>query len=192
MADQPATASTTHASRLVYPPIVHVIWGAILIVIFLLWCLIQMQTNEAWFLHSEDPSAWIPRLNFFMQFPQFWNGDLGARQSVAFLGSVCIQVIMLTTKIGMARVQLEMVKRYGGGSLSHEEIVRAARRRGWFWDVLSNLIILGNSITDFIYAGPLGFIQQVVFAVVIFLTSFYAGSHGLQHLTIGISDMKRK
>jgi len=198
MADQTTTttqrssASATHVSRLVYPPIVHVVWGAILVLIFLLGCLIQMQTNEAWFLHAEDPSSWIPRLNFFLQFPAFWNGQLPANQSVAFLGAVCIQIVMLTAKIGMARVQLEMIKRYGSGNLSHEEIVRAANRRGWFWDILCNLIILGNSITDFLYAQPLGFLQSLVFTAVIFLTSFYAGSHGVQHLTIGIADMRKK
>jgi hypothetical protein len=98
---------------------------------------------------------------------------------------------MITNKIGLASVQVTMLKRYGGGNMGHVDVVKSARWRGGLWDILSNLIILGNSITDFLYASQLGLLQALVFTAVIFLTSFYAGSHGIQNLSAGLADMRK-
>ncbi len=186
-----AQASTGHASRLVYPPIVHVVWGVILLAFFVFGCMIQVQTNEAFFLHSQDPSAWVPSFNVFAQFGLFLSGHMSSRQQVAFLGAWCIQVIMITAKIGLARVQVQVMKKYGGASAASAEVIKSAKRRGAIWDITSGLIIIGNSITDFLYASGMGFIQQVVFTLVIFLTSFYAGTHGIQNIAAGVSDMSK-
>lgn len=184
--------NSLHTSRLVYPPIVHVIWGAILVGFFIAGCMMQVQTNQAWFLKSSDPSAWIPNLNLFSQFPQFWNGQMSANQVVAFLGAWTIQVILITNKIGLAGVQAMIIRRYGGnGKTGHADVVKSGRWRGGLWDIVSGLIILGNSIIDFVYALPLGIPQGLVFTAAIFLTSFYAGTHGIQNMAAGLADMKR-
>ncbi len=185
----PAT-SAGHVSRLVYPPIVHVIWGIILLIAFILGSMLQVQTNEAWMLHAENPNMWIPNFNLFNQFPEFWNGQMDARHTVAFLFAWGVQIVMITCKIGLARVQVQVMKKYGG-NLSSAEVLKSAKRRGAFWDFLSGLIVLGNSITDFLYAAGMGFLQQLAFTVVVFLTSFYAGTHGIQHIAAGVSDMSK-
>ncbi len=141
-------------------------------------------------LHADTKTMWIPNFNLFMQFPQFWSGKMDPHMTVAFLAAWCIQIIMLTTKIGLARVQLQVIRKYGANA-SHADLLKSARRRGCAWDILSGLIILGNSITDFIYAAGMGIVQQFVFAVVLFLTTFYAGTHGLQNIAAGISDMSK-
>src|SRR5712691_3149353 len=182
--------SVSHISRLAYPPIVHVVWGLFLLVVFVFGTMLQVQTNEAWMLHSENPSMWAPNLNLFLQFPQFWNGHMDAKHTVAFLFAWGVQVIMITCKIGLARVQVAVVKKYGQ-HLSHEDIAKAARRRGWVWDVCSGLIVLGNSVTDFFYASSLGLLQQIAFTVVLFLTTFFSGTHGIQHIAVGIEDMRK-
>jgi hypothetical protein len=183
--------NSLHASRLVYPPIVHIVWGSILLLFFIAGCMIQVQTNEAWFLHSSDPSAWIPNLNLFAQFPEFWSGRMSANQVVAFLGAWCIQIVLISMKIGLASVQATMMKKYGHGNTGHVDVQKSARWRGGLWDIVSGLIVLGNSLIDFVYALPLGWLQGLVFAAAIFLTSFYAGTHGIQNISAGLTDMKR-
>jgi hypothetical protein len=187
-----SSPASVHVSRFIFPPIVHVVWGIIQLGFFVFGSMVQVQTNESFMLHGLSGSKldWVPNFNIFLQFPQFWNGKMSPHMTVAFLAAWCIQIVMLTTKIGLARVQLQVISKYGAGA-SHADLLKSAKRRGRLWDILSWLIVIGNSVTDFIYAAGMGFVQQLVFTVVIFLTTFYSGTHGIQNIAAGVSDMAK-
>ncbi len=184
-------ASVSHISRLVYPPIVHVIWGLLLIGVFVIGSMLQVQTSEAWMLNASDPGVWIPNMNLFSQFPQFWNGHMDAHHAIAFIFAWGVQVVLITCKIGTMRVQAHVMKKWGGSTSVHPEMVANAKHRGWGWDILSGLLILFNSIVDCIYAWSLGPIQAIVFMLVLFLNNFYAGTHGIQNVAGGIAEMRK-
>lgn len=187
----PAGASVSHISRLVYPPIVHIIWGIILLGVFVIGSLLQVQTSEAWMLNTNDPGGWIPNMNLFMQFPQFWSGQMDAHHAVAFIFAWGLQIVLVTCKIGTMRSQSQVMRKWGGTSQAHPEMVTNARWRGWGWDIGSLLLLLFNSIVDGLYAWSLGPLQALVFTVVLFLNNFYAGTHGIQNLAGGIAEMRK-
>lgn len=174
---------------LIFPPIVHVIFGGVLLLIWILANMMQVQTSEAWFLGTESARNLIPNMTIFTQFGDFFSGHMGtAEQITAFVFAWLIQSVLLVTKIGLARVQMHVAKRYGNAAPT-ETMIRSARRRVSIWNSLSVIIIVLNSIADFSYVSHLGIWQQIAFVAVLTIATFYFGTFGIQNITAGISKM---
>ncbi len=182
-----STAQKQDVSLLIFPPIVHTIWGMILLGGFALGMLMQVQSTEAWMLGSATHS-FVPSMSLFGQFPAFWNHQLSQPMTIAFLVAWGVELTYITIKIGTARPQAHLLRKYGPGA-SNEHVTRSAQRRQAIWSVASWLIVLFNSFTDWHYASVLGGWQQVVFIGVLFVTTFYLGTLGVQNLTAGLSRM---
>src|SRR2546423_219915 len=182
MADASAKAE---ASVFTFPPIVHLVWGVLLIAGNVFGNMMQVTSTQAWFLHED--SNWVPNLSLFGQFPAFFNGQMDPHQNVAFIASWGAQFVLMTTKIGLGYVQANTMQRYGNAAHISEHIVKAAKVRMGFWNGLSWLIILCDSILDWNFANTMGFWQQLLYVSVTFLTTFYSGTWGVQNIVAAFS-----
>jgi hypothetical protein len=192
MADTTAntgTAAKQHdISMLVFPPIVHVVWGLVLIGGFILGMMMQIQSTEAWML-GESTQSLVPDFSIFQQFPDFISRHMAPGVSVAFLVAWSVELIYITLKIGTARPRAHAMRKYGVGTVT-DAVVRSAAIRAAIWSVVSWGIFLFNAFTDWQYATSLGGWQQVAWIIVVGATTFYAGTHGIQQLSAGVSGMK--
>ncbi len=57
------------------------------------------------------------------------------------------------------------------------------------WSIVAWAVVVADSVFDWTYAGMLGFWVQVFYASVTFVTTFYCGTWGIQHLSGSLSKM---
>lgn len=174
-------------SMLIFPPIVHTVWGMVLLVGFVLGMMLQIQSTEAWML-GEKAAALTPDISVFAQFPDFFSRHLPPDVSTAFLVAWAVELTYITIKIGTARPQSHVLRRYGGGSMS-EAVLKSARIRAGVWSVLSWAILAFNAFTDWTYSTSLGGWQQLAFIVIVGCTTFFFGTLGIQNLVAGMSKI---
>jgi hypothetical protein len=195
MADTTASTSSTSRSHtdlavLTFPPIVHVIWGLMLLAGMVIGTMMQVQTTQAWVLGVS--ADWHPNFNIFSQFPQFWNGGMDAAQFVAFIVGWGSQFVLMTIKIGLARAQTHVMQRYAHGIAPSDAALRSARLRMGFWSLVSWGIVIGDSLTDWLFVSQMGFLQHLLYVLVLFLSTFYFGTWGIHNLAAGLDGMKDK
>jgi hypothetical protein len=178
----------SHVAVLLFPPWVHFIVGVILIAAWVTGNIMQIQTTQAWILHTRLDTR--PDFTIAGQVIDFFTGALDPRHVVAFIGAWGAQIILLCSKIGLERVQASMVKKYGTGTSISDRVVQSAKRRALAWSLISWAIIVANSIFDWNYAAQLGFWVQAFYTAVTFVTTFYCGTWGIQHLAGSLAGMK--
>jgi hypothetical protein len=184
----PSTSSSSSydTAILTFPPIVHVLFGIVLEIVFVVGCIMSMQTSEAWLLSFKDASL-APNLSIFNQFPMFFSGTLGEDTTIAFVFAFTVQMILLTAKIGLATVHARIGKKHGM-STPTGAMQKSARRRTIMWNWLSGISLALNALADLYYSWHLGFLQSVAFSVAMFLATFYLGTFGIQNISAGMSN----
>lgn len=190
-----STPSTTTASAddavrgiMVYPPIVHIVWGGALLVANFVGNMLQVESTQTWVLGGTP----YLRLDFgiWSQWPLFLHGGLSQYQTVAFIASWGAQFILMTSKIGTSFVAARSAQKHGTPAHKVATVVKEASIRVGFWNFLAWAIILFDSITDWTFANGLGFWQQLFFVAVTFLTTFFCGTWGVMNLVSGIGRMR--
>lgn len=185
---QNAPAKQHDVSMLVFPPIVHAVWGVVLLIGFFFGMLLQMQSTEAW-MQGEHAASLVPNLGFLAQFPDFLGGHLSPGASTSFLVAVIVEMTYVTIKLGTARPQAHIMRKYSGAGVMTDAIVQSARIRRVLWSVISWGIILFNAFTDWQYSTDLGGWQQLAFIVIVGAATFYFGTFGVQNLVAGVTKM---
>ncbi len=183
-----APAKRTEIGILAFPPLVHLIWGIVLLVGNIAGNMMQIQSTQAWFLGGK--ADWHLNLNIWSQWPQFLGGGMSPLEVVAFISSWGAQIILMTSKIGTSFVQANSAQKHGTAVHHTEGVQREARIRVNVWNIMAWLIILVDSITDWNFAGGVGFWQHLFFVSVTFLTTFYFGNWGIMNLVAGFNKMK--
>lgn len=187
MADATATTSPkADTSILVFPPLVHVVFGFMLLIVWLVGNIMSMQTSES-FLLSIQNVRMSPDLTIFAQFPQFFTGALSEDIAIAFVFAFVTQMVLLTAKIGLASVHARVNKKHGIAAT--EAMIKSARARVWTWNVLSGMALILNAVADMVYSGHLGFFQSLFFSAVMFVATFYLGTFGIQNISAGMAGM---
>jgi hypothetical protein len=173
-------------SILLFPPIVHVLFGIVLECVFLIGCIMSMQTSEAWIMSLQHASL-APDFNIFGQFPRFFTG-MGEDESIAFVFAFIVQCVLLVAKIGLATVHARVAKKLGNVAPT-AAMQKSAKRRMSAWNWLSGIALTLNAIADIVYAWHLGFLQSLAFSGVMFLATFYLGTIGIQNITAGMAGI---
>lgn len=179
------TSSTTIATGIMtYPPIVHIVWGIILLAGNIAGNMLQIQSTQAWFLGEK--LDWHLDFGIWSQWPLFLHGGMDAPHTVAFIGSWGAQFILMTSKIGTSFIQARALEKHGTSAHRVESVVKEAVVRVGVWNFLAWGIILFDSLTDWNYSNGMGFLQQTFFVAVTFLLTFYCGSWGIMNIVSGI------
>lgn len=178
--------STTQqdTSILLFPPIVHVLFGIVLVGVFLIGCIMSMQTSEAWIRGFQQASL-APDFNIFGQFPRFFTG-MPEDESIAFVFAFIVQCVLLVSKIGLATVHAYVARKHGSVAPT-VAMQKSARARMAAWNWLSRIALGLNAIADVVYAWHLGLLQAFAFSAVMFLATFYLGTFGIQNIAAGMS-----
>jgi|SRR5581483_8234169 len=173
---------------MVYPPIVHIVWGGALLVANLVGNMLQVESTQSWILGG-TPSLRLD-LSIWSQWPLFLHGGLSQYQNVAFIASWGAQFILMTSKIGTSFVAARSAQKHGTPAHRVATVVKEASIRVGFWNFLAWAIILFDSVTDWNFANGLGFLQQVFFVAVTFLMTFYCGTWGVMNLVSGFGRLR--
>ena len=184
---QQKTSPDTDTSILLFPPIVHVLFGIVLVGVFLIGCIMSMQTSEAW-IRSLQSASLAPDLNIFGQFPHFFTGEMGEDESIAFVFAFTVQCVLLVTKIGLASVHARVARKLGNVSPT-AAMQKSAKRRMSAWSWLPGIALTLNAIADIVYAWHLGVWQALAFSAVMFIATFYLGTFGIQNISAGMTGM---
>jgi hypothetical protein len=176
-------------SILLFPPIVHVLFGIVLVSVFIIGCIMSMQTSEAWIRNLQNASL-APDFNIFGQFPRFFTGGMGEDESIAFVFAFTVQCVLLVSKIGLASVHARVAKKLGGNIPQTAAMQKSAKHRMSAWNWLSGIALALNAIADIVYAWHLGVWQALAFSAVMFLATFYLGTYGIQNIAAGIDNAK--
>jgi hypothetical protein len=170
---------------LMFPPIVHVIFGIVLECVFLVGCIMSMQTSEAWIMSLQHASL-APDFNIFGQFPRFFTG-MSEDESIAFVFAFIVQCVLLVSKIGLATVHAVVASKRR--SLPQTlDMQKSAKARMSIWNWLSRIALALNAIADIVYAWHLGPLQSLAFSAVMFLATFYLGTFGIQNISAGMGQ----
>jgi hypothetical protein len=185
-----ASSSSDDAVRgiMVYPPIVHLVWGGALLVANLVGNMLQVESTQSWILGG-TPSLRLD-LSIWSQWPLFLHGGLTQYQNVAFIASWGAQFILMTSKIGTSFVAARSAQKHGTPAHKVATVVKEASIRVGFWNFLAWAIILFDSITDWNFANGLGILQQLFFVAVTFLMIFYCGTWGVMNIVSGVGRMR--
>ncbi|TMC16390.1 MAG: hypothetical protein E6J34_20125 [Chloroflexi bacterium] len=181
------SANQTDTSILLFPPIVHVLFGIVLVIVFLVGCIMSMQTSESW-IRSLQQASLAPDIAIFGQFPLFFTGKMDEDTSIAFVFAFTVQCVLLVTKIGLASVHARVAKKLGNVTPT-ALMQKSAKRRMSVWGWLSNIALALNAIADIVYAWHLGFWQAMAFSAVMFIATFYLGTFGIQNISAGMTGM---
>ncbi len=171
-----------------FPPLVHLIWGAILLLGNIAGNMMQVQSTQAWFLGGSP--NWRLDFSIWAQWPQFFSGGMNPHQIVAFIASWGAQFILMTSKLGTSFIQANATSKHATAAHHSDGVIREARIRLGVWNAIAWLIIVVDSMTDWNFASGIGFWQQAFFCSVTFLATFYFGSWGILHVTAGFNRMK--
>jgi hypothetical protein len=182
-----SSGGSTDTSILLFPPIVHVILGFVLVGVFVIGCIMSMQTSEAW-IRSLQSASLAPDFNIFGQFPRFFTGGMGEDESIAFVFAFTVQCVLLVAKIGLATVHARVARKLGNIPQT-AGMQKSAKRRMSAWNWLSGIALALNAIADVVYAWHLGFFQALAFSAVMFLATFYLGTFGIQNISAGMTNM---
>lgn len=155
-------------------PIFKVLAGGALGYFWLWGNTVQLATSEAWFEHLSGVSL-TPHLSIIMQVVDFWNG-FAAEHTIAYTWAWGIQVLLLVFSIG-----IEWPINTPAG------LVRAR----WF-KYGSVVCIILNSLADFFFSSQYGFWEQLAFAGITLMMSFFFGLLGLQLVLSGLKEIFQK
>lgn len=184
-----AGGKRTSLALFIFPPVLHIAWGIVLILANLAANMMQVQSTQAWFLY--EAASW--RLNFAIwgQFAQFWNGQMDPRHTVAFIASWGAQIVLMTIKLGTGYISSNALARNGNPAHHDEAMIKQAEMRMALWNILSWLIVIIDTLTDWGFSSGMGFWQQMFFCSITFLGTFYCGTWGIQNLVAGIGRMRK-
>jgi hypothetical protein len=189
--NNPAAASkgSTEIGIMTFPPIVHLGWGAILLVGNIAGNMMQVQSTESWFLGTGN--AW--RLNFgiWAQWGEFAQGHMSTSMMIAFIAAWGAQFILMTSKIGTGFVSSYNAQKNGTSAHNVASLIKEAQVRMGIWNFLAWAIIVFDSGTDWNFSSGVGMWQQCFFVAVTFLTTFYFGTWGIMNIVAGISGMRK-
>lgn len=184
----PTSADDAVRGIMVYPPIVHLVWGGALLVGNLVGNMLQVESTQSWILGGTPTLRFD--LSIWSQWPLFLHGGLSQYQNVAFIASWGAQFILMTSKIGTSFVAARSAQQHGTPAHRVASVVKEANLRVGFWNVLAWAIILMDSITDWNFASGLGMFQQLFFVAVAFLLTFFCGTWGVMNLVSGAGRMR--
>jgi len=189
--NNPAAASkgSTEIGIMTFPPIVHLIWGVLLLIGNIGGNMLQVQSTESWFLKT--PNAL--RLNFgiWAQWGDFAQGHLSTPMMIAFVAAWGAQFILMTSKIGTGFVTSYSAQKNGTSAHNVASLVKEAQVRMGIWNFLAWAIIVIDSGTDWNFSSGVGILQQCFFVAVTFLTTFYFGTWGIMNLVAGVNGMRK-
>ena len=188
MPEAPTPSGHPETAILIFPPLVHVIFGIVLEIVWVCASIMSMQTTEAWFLSIGNPSLKLD-LSIFAQFPGFFDGSLAPSVYAAFVFAFSIQCVLLTAKIGLASVHARIARKHDVPATA--QVLKSAKNRALVWNILSTSALILNGIADAVYSYSFGFFQSVAFCAVLFLVTFYLGTFGIQNITAGMSHMNQ-
>lgn len=135
---------------------------------------LQIQTSEAWILQLKSGIALAPHFAILGQITDFFGGTLTQSQVIADTWGWGNQFIILICSIGIE---------------FPAHTPKAQRRAAWFgWGCL--LFIILNSLADFSYSALGGFWQQLAFAGICLMMSFFFGLLSLHLMITGLSRMR--
>lgn len=135
---------------------------------------VQIQTSEAWILQLRTGISLAPHFAILLQIADFFNGNLTQTQVIADTWGWGNQFIILICSIGVEFP-------------AHTPTAR--KRASWFgWGCL--LFIILNSIADFSYSALGGFWQQLAFAGMCLMMSFFFGLLSIHLIITGLSRMR--
>ena len=185
MADN-TNASTRQAdvSVLTFPPLVHIIFGLGLEIVFVVGCVMSMQTTESWVLSLQKVSITIDA-SIFSQFPQFFTGTMDMNTSIAFVTAFATQCVLLVTKIGLPAVHAAVARQHANRIVT-EAMRKSARTRMGIWQFSSFCALAVNALSDIIYSWHLGFLQSIFFSGIMFVATFYMGTWGVHNIVAGL------
>ena len=175
---------------LMFPPLVHVMFGIGLEAVFTVGCVMSMQTTEAWILHQQSASI-APDLSIFLQFPAFFAGTLPMDAGIAFVAAFATQCVLLVTKIGLPAVHAQVARKHANRPVT-EAMRKSANARMALWNFFSFVALAVNALADIVYSWHLGFLQALFFSAVMFVATFYMGTWGIQNITAGMTNYDKE
>ncbi len=137
-----------------WPPLVYLILGVFLILLWLGGTAAQIQTSEAWIMHSDVRG--LPTLATYGQAWDFIRGRLPIVMLVPFMFAYGVQVALIVASIGV-------------------ELPKHPKWRYVLSWVVVGLLICVNSAGDFVYSSSYGFWGQLGFTVVVLFITFVVG-----------------
>lgn len=176
-----SNATTTHTTARHTSEDIHNIWplwyilGGLLVGLAWLWGnVVQIQTSEAWILHLKSGIDLIPHFAILLQIQDFWSGNLTQSQVIADTWGWGNQFIVLICSIGIE---------------FPAHTPTAKKRAAWFgWGCL--LFIILNSLADISYSALSGFWEQLAFAGMCLMMSFFFGLLAIHLIITGLSRMR--
>lgn len=135
---------------------------------------VQIQTSEAWILHLRTGIDLAPHFVILLQIQDFWNGNLTQNQVIADTWGWGNQFIVLICSIGIE---------------FPAHTANAKKRAAWFgWGCV--LFIILNSLADINYSALSGFWEQLAFAGMCLMMSFFFGLLAIHLIITGLSRMR--
>lgn len=137
-----------------WPPLVYVILGGLLFLVWLGGTAAQIQTSEAWIAHQDVKL--LPTLAVYGQMWDFIHGQLPDTLVVPFIFAYGVQIALIATSIGV-------------------ELPRHPAWRWWLALIASLALIVANSCGDFNYARAYGGWGQLGFTAAVLFITFVVG-----------------
>jgi hypothetical protein len=187
-APQKPSGNPENTAILMFPSIVHVVFGIGLVGVFIVGCVMSMQTTEAWIL-SLQAAKMTPDGSIFLQFPQFFDGSLSMDVGIAFVAAFATQCVLLVTKIGLPAVHAQIARKHVNKPVT-DAMRKSARTRMVAWNFFSFVALAVNALSDIVYSWHLGFWQALFFSGVMFVATFYMGTWGIHNIVAGMTSDK--
>ncbi len=134
---------------------------------------VQLQTSEAWILQLSTGIQLAPHFAILLQVADFFNGHLSQPQVIADTWAWGNQFLILICSIGVEFP-------------AHSPATK--KRSAWFgWGCA--LFILLNALADYSYSALAGFWEQLAFAGMCLMMSFFFGLLAIHLLISGLSRL---